>query len=274
MKLLKGFLPIVAFVAMMFCSCGTPKNISYFQDIKSDSIMAARAAKSITLMPGDQISIIVNARDPQITMLFNLPYYTKSFNSQQSLTSSSSINTQSANQMSAYTIDSQGDIDFPELGKIHVAGLTREGISKLIKNKLIASNMVKDPIVTVDYTNLGISVLGEVVRPGRYKIDRDQFTILDAISLAGDLTINGQREDVTVIRHNASEDLTYKLDLTNAHQLYSSPAYYLQQGDMIYVTPNDKKQRESTVNGNNLRSSSFWISLASLLTSVAVLIFK
>ena len=116
--------------------------------------------------------------------------------------------------------------------------------------------------------------MGEVARPGRYKIDRDQFTILDALSLAGDLTITGRRENIAVIRHTANGDESYRIDLTNSQTLYQSPAYYMQQGDVVYVAPNDKRKRDSQVNGNNVLSAPFWISCASLLTSIAVLIVK
>ena len=108
----------------------------------------------------------------------------------------------------------------------------------------------------------------------RFRIDRDGFTVLDALSLAGDLTIDGQRENVTLIRHEGTREHTYTLDLTHASALYASPAFYVQQGDIIYVTPNDKRIRESTINGNNVRSTSFWISIASLATSVALLVFR
>ena len=101
-----------------------------------------------------------------------------------------------AQSISGYTVDSHGDIDFPVLGKIHLAGLTREEAENSIKSLLIESRQIKDPVVIVEFMNLGFSVLGDVSRPGRYKIDRDRFTLFDALSLAGDLTINGQREDV------------------------------------------------------------------------------
>ena len=126
----------------------------------------------------------------------------------------------------------------------------------------------------VEYANLAVSVLGEVTRPGRYAIDRDNFTVLDALSVAGDLTIYGRRENVKVIRNVGNQKQVFSIDLCNAASLTSSPVFYLQQGDMVYVAPNDMRARQSTVNGNNVLSTSFWISLASLLTSVAVLIFK
>lgn len=139
---------------------------------------------------------------------------------------------------------------------------------------MIKENLVKDPVVTVEFANLGISVLGEVNSPGRFSIDRDRITILDALSMAGDLTIYGNRSKVMVLRQEGDVQRVYGLNLTSGEHIYTSPAYYLQQNDVVYVEPNAVKARQSTVNGNNVRSTSFWISLASLLTSVAILIFN
>lgn len=122
--------------------------------------------------------------------------------------------------------------------------------------------------------NLSVDVMGEVNRPGRYNIDKDHLTILDALSQAGDLTIHGKREKVLVLRTEEGKQRVYGINLCSADHLYSSPVYYLQQNDVVYVEPNDTKARQSTVNGNNIRSTSFWISLASLLTSIGILIFN
>ena len=176
--------------------------------------------------------------------------------------------------VSGYTVDSDGYIDFPVLGKILVAGLTREEAEETIKEELLDSRQIKDPVVIIEFMNLGFSILGEVNKPGRYKIDRDRFTVLDAIGLAGDLTINGRRDNVLLVRHDGSKDHTYTMNLMDARKLYASPAFYIQQGDVIYVTPNDKRIRESTVNANNVRSTSFWISLTSLLTSVGLFVLN
>lgn len=267
---------VLAIGIVLVAACSTPKNIVYFQDVYDATVLTEGKALPIRLKPMDQISVIVNTRDPQVTAMFNLPYFTHRIGETQSLTSNagtgSSLSYSSA--ISGYTVDSDGYIDFPILGKILVADRTREQTAEHIKELLIESRQVKDPVVTVEFMNLGFSVLGEVTRPGRFKIDRDMFTILDAISLAGDLTINGQRENVTLIRHEGKKDHVFELNLLNAKQLYASPAFYLQQGDIIYVTPNNKRRRESTVNGNTVRTSSFWFSLASMATSIAVLIFK
>ena len=219
----------------------------------------------IRLQPTDQISIVVNSRDPQVASMFNLPYYS---------TRVGDTSGAGSQYMSGYTVDSQGNIDFPVLGRIHLAGLTREEAEDTIKERLIESRQIKDPVVIVEFMNLGFSVLGEVARPGRYKIDRDRFNLFDALSLAGDLTINGQREDVALVRHGKGKDILYRLNLLDIDKVYASPAFYVQQGDVIYVTPNEKRQRESTINGNNIRSTSFWISLGSLATSITTLLIS
>lgn len=128
--------------------------------------------------------------------------------------------------------------------------------------------------MTVEFANLCISVLGEVNNPGRFSIDRDKLTVLDALSMAGDLTIYGNRSKVMVLRQEGDVQRVYGLNLTSGNHVYTSPAFYLQQNDVVYVEPNAVKARQSTVNGNNVRSTSFWISLASLLTSIGILIFN
>lgn len=268
-KILKRCLLLAACAALL-SSCATPKEVVYFQDLQqTDGTLAAVQAKEIRVRPDDKISIIVNSRDPQLTDLFNLPYVSRQLG--QTLRSVTSTYGQSQG-VSGYTVDSEGNIDFPVLGKIHVEGMTREEIGRCIKDELIGQDFVKDPIVTVEFMNLTVSVMGEVAKPGRYAIERDRITILDALSMAGDLTIYGRRDAVMVQRMEGDTLQVYELNLVSGQDVYNSPAFYLQQNDLVYVAPNDVKVRESTVNGNNIRSTSFWISLGSLLTSVAVLI--
>ena len=266
------FLLFAVTCALMLGSCGTPKQVVYFQDLKpGETEIKLPEVKAITVRPEDKISIIVNSRDPQLTDLFNLPYVSRQLG--QSLRTNGV--TASSNQgVSAYTVDAEGKIDFPVLGKIYVAGMKREEIAECIKSELIKGNLVKDPVVTVEFANLCISVLGEVNSPGRFSIDRDRLTILDALSMAGDLTIYGNRSKVMVLRQEGNTQRVYGVNLTSGNHVYTSPAYYLQQNDVVYVEPNAVKARQSTVNGNNVRSTSFWISLASLLTSIGILIFN
>lgn len=262
---------LVAACALLY-SCGTPKEVVYFQDLQAGGgSVAAVQAREIRVRPDDKISIIVNSRDPQLTDLFNLPYVSRQLGN--TLRSGVTNTSYAQNQgVSGYTLDSEGCIDFPVLGRLRIEGMTREEIAALIKGELVGQNLVKDPVVTVEFMNLSVSVMGEVAKPGRYAIERDRVTILDALSMAGDLTIYGKRDEVMVQRMEGDTLMVYRLNLVSGEDVYTSPAFYLQQNDLVYVAPNDVKARESTVNGNNIRSTSFWISLGSLLTSVAVLI--
>lgn len=266
-------------LTLMLCmavtaACATPKNIVYFQDIKGETSIKVGDSDLIKFKPMDQISVIVNSRDPQVTAMFNLPYYSNRIGQSQSMTNATGTITSGTQGISGYIVDSNGDIDFPILGKIHVAGLTREEVADKIKDELLDSRQIKDPVVTVTFMNLGFSVLGEVNHPGRYKIDRDRFTVLEALALAGDLTINAEREEVILVRNDGTKERAYVLNLLDAKTFYASPAFNIQQGDVIYVKPNDKRVRESTINGNNVRSTSFWFSVTSMLTSVTLLALK
>lgn len=262
------FLGMAVCLALLLGSCGSTRNVTYFQDVKPGDVLPVVAPQSITLRPGDKVSIVVKTQDPKLSEQFNLG--TASYRVGQAQSSLSNGNY----DISLYTVDSEGNIDFPLLGKIHIGGLTREQATSLIKGELVGSDLVKNPVVTMEYANLYYSVLGEVKDPGQYSIDRDQLTLLDAISKAGDLTIYGRRDSVTVLRDEDGQHKAYKVSLLSWRELTSSPAYYIHQNDVVYIDPNDTRARQSTVNGNNIRSTSFWISLASLLTSVAVLIWK
>ena len=270
MNRLFNLLLILLLGVTFFSSCNPQKNVTYLQDTENMMKLRASYEQNIVLKPEDQVFIIVSCRDPQISAMFNLPYYTNRIGGVESFSSSNfTINSySSANSVVGYTVDNEGNIDFPILGKIQVAGLRRAEVAELVKQKLIESNQIKDPVVTVEYMNLGVAVLGEVARPGRFRIDRDHFSIFDALSMAGDLNINGQRKNITLLRHTLEGDQVYKIDLTSGKDIYKSPAFYIQQGDVVYIAPASKRARESSVNGNTVRSASFWVSIASLATSV------
>ena len=255
-------------VLLLFWSCKTPEQISYFQDLRpgvsENEIINPR---DIKVRVEDKLSIIVNSRDPQLTTMFNLPYITQSVGLQ------SNSNSQS-HGISGYTVRKDGTIDFPVLGSLKVIGMTREEIAAMIKKELINRNQLKDPVVTVEFLNLTYSVLGEVASPGRYSIEKDKVTILDAISEAGDLTIFGKRENIMVLRNENGVQRVYDVNLCSGNDIYNSPVYYLQQDDVVYVEPNDVKARQSTVNGNTIFTPSFWLSVLSLATTITVLIVK
>lgn len=258
----------IFFAVSLLSSCGVAqKRIVYFQDLKEGSPEFAVEQQYIRLQSDDKISIVVNSKDPKLTALFNLPVANRTLGSN----TSTSTN---ANQVAAYAIDKDGNIDFPVLGTLHIAGMTREEVRSFIKNELVSQNLVNDAIVTVEYANLQISVLGEVSSPGKYNIDRDNLTILDALSMAGDLTINGLRNSVYVLRNEDGKQVSYNVDLLSAKELYNSPVYFIKQNDVIYVEPNAMRARQSTVNGNALRSVSFWTSMVSFLASITSIIIS
>lgn len=255
-------------VLLLSGGCSVPRKVVYFQDVGSGVRKEGVAEAPVTVQPEDKISIVVNSKNPELAEMFNLPMMTHRIG--QPMNNSYNYN----QQVSSYTVDSNGNIDFPILGEVHVAGLKREKIASYIKNELVRKNLVKDAVVIVEFLNMGVSVMGEVNRPGRFSIDRDHLTLLDALSMAGDLTIYGRRENVLVVRQENGGESYYRVNLCDSRSLHESPVYYLRQNDMVYVEPNEVRARQSTVNGNNVRSTSFWISLASLLTTLGVLIFK
>ena len=260
--LLKAFIPTL----LLLTSCGMPKNIVYFQDLETEKVLEIGHNDGIVAKPNDELSIIVTCQNPELAAIFNLPLVT---------TLAGRGTSQAYNQQVAtYTVNSDGEINFPILGELKVAGMSRWEISEKIKSELIAQKLLDDPVVSVSFVNVFYSVTGEVAKPGRFPLDRDRMTVLDALANAGDLTIYGDRVGVKVLRREEGILKTYNIDLTNAETVSKSPAYIIQQDDVIYVTPNPARGRMSTVNGNNLISTSFWLSVASVLTSVAVLLFK
>lgn len=218
----------------------------------------------VILRPADKITILVSARDASLSSLFSLY-------SNYQIGESNNTNNYNT-KASEYIIGSDGKIDFPILGRIKAAGYSREELQMSIKNLIISQNLVKDPVVTIEYVNLNVTVIGATGKVGRVAIDRDQFTLLDAIAQAGDLDIKGMRENVRIIR-NAGNDarIAYEVNLCSAEDLYNSPAYYLQQNDVIYIEPNNKVKRTSTEYGSSMVNYTFWTGiLTSALTLIAL----
>ena len=262
--------PLLLFVLLlMLSSCDMSKRITYFQDIQDQrtTYINEQPTPEIRLRPEDKISIVVNTKVPELTALFNLPYTARVLGSTNENIGSYSQGT------SGYIIKADGTIDFPVLGLVQAAGKTRDELAGYIKSELINRNLVTDPVVTVEFVNLRFSVMGEVRSPGSYPITRDHITLLDALSMAGDLTIDGKRDNVMVLRPNASGKITaYTVDMLSFNDVEHSPAYYIHQNDYIYVEPNKKRANQSTVNANTVQSASFWISVISLLASLATTI--
>ena len=251
-------LAVSILLAMAVASCSTPKDVAYFQEMAIQTPSQVDV-KSVVIKPNDKLSIIVNSRDPMVANMFNLPYTNRLLGQTSVL-----ANSNTSQGVSAYTVNQDGDIDFPELGTVHVEGLTRMEAAGVIKGMLIGRDLVKDAVVTVELVNAQASVLGEVNKPGRYPIDRDDMTILDLLGSAGDLTIYGMRGQQT----------TYQVSLLSGNDLTSSPAYYIQQDDVVYVEPNPTRKRQSQLNANTVQSTSFWVSIASLAVTITAIIVR
>lgn len=248
-------------VAVFFTACTSTKKILYLQDVVPLKQQEIEQKYEVIIHSDDLLAIMVNSRDPELALPFNMPMVTYQLGS----------NSTGQQRVLGYLVDTNGDIDFPILGKIHVEGLTRMQLTELVKNKLIEGDLIKDPIVTVQFLNFKVSVMGEVGRPGSFTISGDRITLLDALSMAGDLTIYGRRDRVGVIRENNGKRTILFHDLRSA-EIFNSPCYYLQQNDIVYVEPNKAKSGQSGINQNN--TIGVWVSVISLLTTIAVLIFK
>lgn len=257
----------VLFLVLLLFSCNTSKKILYLQDVVVNRPEVIEGVKNITVQPKDQISIVVSSKDPQLAALFNLTkiQYRAGYGDLKGGNNNGEI--------SGYTLDDNGNIDFPIIGALHISGMTKSQIAELIKKRLVEDNLVKDPVVTVEFMNLYFSVLGEVKTPGKYAISKDQITLLEALSMAGDLTIYGMRDAVFIIREEDGKRVTHWVDL-RSRDFFKSPVYYLKQNDVIYVQPNKVRAGQSTINENNVKSVGLWVSIASFLTSLGVLIFK
>lgn len=259
---------------LLLGSCSTPKNINYFQDVYTGTVIDPAKPLDIKVKPEDKLSIIVTTQDPALSQLFNLVTTQNRLGGTTSTTSQvGNMGGSGGGQMAYYTVNRMGNIDFPVLGELHIAGMNRYEVADYIKKRLTDRDLVKDPIVTVEFANTGISIVGEVASPGRYEFNKDQMTIVDAIAMAGDLKINASRSNILVMRKNfAGKQEGYRIDLTDMQSLANSPAYYLQQDDVIYVEPNDKLKRETTPNGNTPYTPAFWVSMGSFAMTIATLV--
>lgn len=262
-----------ATIALAAASCSTPKNITYMEQFGNSEKHITSTPHALTAQPDDKLAIIVNTDNPTLSEMLNLAAHA-SYLGQSNYGSTTRTVVSQSQTMTFYTVDPRGDINFPLLGKLHIQGMTRSQIEEYITRRLEEADLAKKPIVIVEFGSAGVTLAGEVLRPGRYQLTRDHVTILDVLGEAGDLTIQGKRDNILVVRTEGGVTTSYRIDLTDGDALMQSPVYYMQQNDYIYVEPNNMKKRSSTVNGNNVLSASFWVSIASLLTSIAVLVFK
>ena len=180
----------VSLLLLMLSACNSTKEVIYLQDVEPYKAQEIAQKFKMYIRTDDLLAIMVNSKDPELALPFNMPVVTYQVGTQ----------TMPQQKILGYLVDVNGEIDFPILGKLKVAGLTRLQLTELIKQKLIEEDLIKDPVVTVQFLNFKISVMGEVARPGSFTINSDRITLLEALSMAGDLTIYGRRDRVAVIR--------------------------------------------------------------------------
>ncbi|WP_213195427.1 polysaccharide biosynthesis/export family protein [Cloacibacterium caeni] len=258
---------VLSLLFVLLSSCTSKKKLDYLQDIESVALEASiKNAKSI-IQPNDQLVIMVTAKDMDVVKPFN-----QNFSSGQILQYSIPSNnapTQSQTSISGptYVVDSNGNIDFPVIGKMSTENKNTEELRDILKQEL--SKYVVNPQVAVKNTNYKVTVLGEVNRPGTYNIPEAQTTVLGAIGLAGDLTIYGNRTDILVLRNTDGVISRERIDISKADFINSS-FFYLKQNDVVIVSPNDTKQKLSRLDPN----AGIYISVASIVVTILALIFK
>ena len=257
-----SYFVLILLVALV-TSCSAPKNVAYLHNSGEVDLSQSQFLYDAKIMPKDILTITVNTVNPEASAPFNLTVSTT--------LNTNSRNTYSQPVLQTYLVDNNGIIDYPVLGRISVGGLTKSQCEQLIHDRIKPYlNASENPVVTVRMSSYSISVLGEVNRPGSYQVSREKINVLEALAQAGDLTIYGVRENVKLIREDAKgKKRIYLINLNDAN-LLTSPYYYLQQNDIVYVEPNKVKARNSSIG----QSTTLWISATSILISMASLLYN
>ncbi len=266
MKKYIKLLNIFAVLALFSCK---PKadTSSYLQNIEDTAVQTSIQNAKSSIQVNDELMILVTAKDMDVVKPFNQNYSSRTTNQYTMGSNNAPMNNQVVAEGPTYLVDSNGNITFNVIGEIKAAGLTLEQLKEDLKAKL--SKYIINPIITIRLTNYKITVLGEVNRAGHYIIPDGKTTVLDALGLAGDLTIYGKRENVLVVRNINGEITKGRIDLTDSNFI-KSPFYNLQQNDVIVVSPNETKQKQARLDPN----AGIYISVASVILGLLTLIFR
>ncbi len=263
-----NMLPIVA-LCLFLASCAESKQVAYLQNahVKDTGNLAGVGSTSVyeaRFKPKDIVFISVATSEAQASRNYNLvmPQIT-----------SSALNNMlyTVPTLQNYLVDNNGFIDFPVFGKIKIINMTRMELENILHEKLQPAFSKERPIITIRITNYSVNVLGEVTRPGKYQCDNERMTIFEGLAMAGDMTIYGKRNSVKVLREHADGSKEIFFLNLNDKKLVQSPAYFLEQNDVVYVEPNKSKSKSSGISSaENLSVSALTvvISLASLIVNV------
>lgn len=244
---------IFLLLAFVLEGCSKAKDFVYIEDIQPNITMNLQDPRPLKLQVGDHVAISVHSRDKELVEMFNM--------------SSGGIATSNSTY---YTVDDNGCIEMPIIGTVPVRGLTRMQLQNSIRYKLLASKLLRDPIVNVDFMDMCYYVIGDM-GTGKHNIDRDQITILEAISECGDISLTGRKDNILVLRTVDGQQTPYEVNVTNTYDLYSSPVYYLQQNDVIYVRPTDQKIDQTSIYGSQWRTPTFWLTSFTTVLSLITL---
>lgn len=255
------FFIVLAVLCLSLGSCGSSKQIAYFQNADSLNYAASKGLFDAKIMPKDLLTITVSTTDPKAATPFNLSV-TNTLNATGYLSTG-------AGSLQTYLVDNDGFINFPVVGQLKVGGMTKRQCENYIRDKILPyMSKTENPIVTVKMASFKVTVAGEVKSPGVFNVDQEKISVIEALARAGDLTIYGKRGNVLLIREDATgEKSVHRLNLNDAN-LINSPYYYLQQNDYLYVEPNSVQAKNSAIGS----STTIWISVVSILTSVASLV--
>lgn len=254
--LIKKTLPIL--LVFLLFSCAQKKDYVYYQNIDGMANSEKANSYEIKIQADDLLMIIVSADDPETALPFNL--------SSISVPSATNINAYRGQEtMQSYLVDANGMIDFPVVGKLKVGGLTKTELHQLLEGKI--AKYIKNPIINIRIMNFKISVQGEVTNPGTFAVNSDRVTLIEALTMAKDLTIYGKRDNILIIRDVNGVKSYNRVDITKA-DFIDSPFYYLSQNDVVYVEPNKTRINGAAVGAN----TGVIISITSLIITLITLI--
>lgn len=261
---------LMSATALALTACHSREKVLYFQDMVVDTPEVAQAPQYIRIEPGDKVSIVVSSSNPQVASIFNLIAMDRGAGLTTQSGGKSGGGTSNNGGLGLYTVNDRGNIDFPILGELHIAGLTRQEASEFIKKKLIDGKYVTDPVVTVEFANLHFSIIGDI-GSSMYSISDDQINIIEALAMAGDLNITAERDQIYVIRTENGLRTTTRVDM-RTKDIFNSPVYYLKQNDIIYVVPNGKKTGEYSINENQWKNPFIYATAFTTIIGIATLV--
>ena len=251
---------------IIFSSCASRQDFVYLHDMDELQEYPMVQKYEAIIHRDDRLSIIVNSKNPELSLPFNMSGSRSYSVEADGSISNNEVGVLSDEKEKGYLVDINGNIDFPVLGQLHVEGLTRRQLTELIKKRLINEELLKDPMVTVNFLNFKFSVLGEVGHVGTFEVKGDRITLLEALAMAGDLTPRSRLDRIAVIREYGNKRRILFHDI-RSKDIFTSPYYYLQQNDIVYVEPTNMKATEQAQ-----RKLSTWSMILSFITTITSLV--